>query len=443
MHILRSGTVFRAFFVFMITITVLFPIGVPAAAEEQPVPLQPLIDAAAPGDTLILEQRSYSGPAVIDKPLKILGNDGKIVNRSAQPALSLTAGQTQLDGFTVLQLHRDPLVPAIHITSPGSSLSSLSIKTYGAGIYLREADDITLDSNTIVGSQKSGSTRGNALDLLDSSNITITGNSIARLQDGVYVEGGNSFTVQDNDVSWSRYGFHFMFTKNLDLSRNRSMSNVTGAMIMSVREAEITDNRFEEQNSSVNAQGLLLYDVSASYVARNSIQGNRVGIFVQQSSDNQLLSNEISSNFIGIQMLNAEGNMLRQNLFSANVVPAQAIDSSDNAADQNYWDSAQVLDLDGSGLSDLPYIVNPFFLQITRSTPQLQLLFHSPGLPLLEQLFPVDQERGLSDASPLLKPPELPADANSPEAHKGVLPASLILLGITLISIFNFRGKAQ
>ncbi|MFI2857211.1 nitrous oxide reductase family maturation protein NosD [Paenibacillus sp. JSM ZJ436] len=438
MQFLRPGTVLRAFLLLTVMAAVLLPLGMSADAEESPVPLQPLLDQAQPGEILTLEPTTYSGPAVIDKPLTLQGKDVKIVNETSEPVLTLLSSGINLEGMNLVHLHRDPAIPAVLLQQISESrLSGLTIKTLGAGVNLRQAKDITLRDMTILGSQQPGSSRGNAMDLLDSSGITITGSDIQRMQDGIYVEGGSSLSLVDNEVSGSRYGFHLMFTKDLELLDNRGFGNITGAMVMSVRQASIQNNRFEKQSQNVNAQGLLLFEVYDSTIAGNIAEGNRVGFYIQGSENNRLLSNELRSNFIGIQMLSSADNVLHNNTLTANVVAAQAVDSSGNTSDGNYWDSAPTLDVDGSGFSGLPYSVNPFFLQISGPVPPFQLLFQSPGMPVLEQLFQSGAETWLRDAAPLLEPP---ASRNAEgEAETGVLLLSLLLLGVGSATILKFR----
>ena len=442
----RRRTVIRAFFMLAVFPAVFHgPLGT-AQASEVSVPLQPIIDRTASGEVLTLDDgKSYSGPAVIDKPLTLVAKKGKIVNDSDQPALTVKSDNVTVEGLTIVQMYRNAAVPAVLVESSNNRLEALTVKSLGTGIQLRQADDNILKDNAIAGGKLTGQNpstvlRGNGIDLYESSRNTITGNSVDLMQDGIYIEGGQSSVVSDNKTFRSRYGFHFMFTEELLFSGNQGTKNVTGAMVMGVTGAAIRDNRFEKQNSNVNSQGLLLYDVKQSEVDGNAVQGNRVGLFVQQSEGNLLSRNEITGNFIGLQMLDSSDNRLQANSFVSNVVPAQSVNSSGNHADGNYWDGAQVLDLDGDGSSDLPYEINPFFLRITGSVPAFQLLFHSPGMPVLEQLFHTDTKEWLKDKSPLLEPQQSGSSADQSADYK-IAAVSGLLLAASLCSIFLCRGK--
>ncbi|WP_054958088.1 right-handed parallel beta-helix repeat-containing protein [Paenibacillus dakarensis] len=438
-------TVLRAFFIITVLLLALPRLPGTARAEEpEPIPLQPIIDQAAPQGVLKLEETSYSGPVIIDKPLTLISDRGKIVNDSSSPALTISAEGVTVKGLTIVQLHRDASIPAVLVKSDDNKLQQLTIKTLGSGIQLRKADGNLLQDHVIVGGKMTGQNpstvlRGNGIDLYESNRNTISGNRIDLMQDGIYVEGGSSSTVRDNLVIRSRYGYHFMFTKKLLLEGNEGVSNITGAMIMSVSAAEVLGNTFEKQSSNVNSQGLLLYDVQQSLVEDNTVKGNRVGLFVQLSGDNQLSGNDIAGNFIGLQLLDSKENLITGNTFQANVVPAQSVGSSGNTADRNYWDSASVLDEDGDGFSDLPYEVNPFFLQVTGAVPAFQLLFDSPGMPVLEELFHTHTGDWLKDTSPLLQPAGTAPENKDGAADGSIAAVSAFLLSLGLLSIIHFR----
>ncbi|SMF66074.1 nitrous oxidase accessory protein [Paenibacillus uliginis N3/975] len=429
----------------LVLITAILPLIGTARAKEEVIALQPLIDKTPRGKVLHLGSGTYSGPVTIDKPLTLKMENGKIVNESEQPALTLKSGGITLDGLTVVHSYQNAAVPAVLVGSSGNKLHSLTVETLGSGIHLRAAHNNVLTDNIIVGEKMRNRDpatvlRGNGIDLFESDDNTIRGNTIDLMQDGIYVESGKSLIVQENKVSRSRYGFHFMFTEDLLLSSNNGLMNVTGAMVMSVSNAKIRNNHFRKQNSNVHSQGLLLYDVNQSIIERNEVQGNRVGLFIQQSRDNQLTHNQVTSNFIGLQMLDSNDNRLSANTFLSNVVPAQSVNSPDNNVDGNYWDDAQVLDLIGSGFSDLPYEINPFFLKVTGTVPAFQLLFHSPGLPFLEELFHTGTEDWLKDMSPLLKPVEAPARDGITANYK-IAALSVLLLAISLYSIYRYGGS--
>jgi nitrous oxidase accessory protein len=125
------------------------------------------------------------------------------------------------------------------------------------------------------------------------------------------------------------------------------------------------------------------------------------------------------------------------------VIQAQAVAEAGNIIEHNFWDDFGGLDLQGDGISDLPYRSNSFFLSLTDETPAYQLFFGAPGMLFLEGLFGSGTREDLVDQAPLMKPR---AAAETAEPVAGDRWAS-ILCGALLLAasglIFIKGGKTQ
>lgn len=379
--------------------------------------VQTLIDAAKPGETLELPAGTYRGPLVVDKPLHIRGmGTARIVNDASEPAVVIHADRVTLEGVEI-DHNSQTGEAAILIEADETTLSRVAIRTRSHGIQLREADRGIIEHSQIawLGAEADRdrevplSQKGNGIDLFDSHRSRIAGNEISGMNDGIYLESSHDALVEDNKVERSRYGIHCMYTNGTKVIGNEGRFNVTGAMIMGVQDAEVTDNVFRMQSENVNSQGILLFDVQTSRIYRNVVEGNRVGLYIEQSLRNELTDNDVLRNFIGIQLLESEGNRFANNRFIANVIEAEATESMDNRLTGNYWDSFRGIDLDRDGMSDIPYAINPFFQQLVDRKPAFQLFFQSPGIRFLESLFVADQSVWAADSSPLMR---LPAEAD-------------------------------
>ncbi|GIP40437.1 NosD protein [Paenibacillus sp. J31TS4] len=439
----------RAGLALLLALPLALTLSPPVEAEAGPVPLQPLLDRAAAGSTVTLPAGSYAGPAVIAKPLTLrMEPGGELLHDGEEPAITLQADGIVLEGLTVTDRQTDPEIPAVLVASSGNKLRSLTIHTSAGGVYLRQADRNELTGIRIDGPAFPGrgnpvfSQRGNGIDLFESHRNTIAGSRIERMHDGIYVESSDANRLERNEVNRSRYGYHFMFAEGAALTDNTGAYNVTGAMLMGVQDGEVLRNRFAKQTENVNSQGLLLFDVKRTVVKDNRVEGNRVGFYVEQTEETEMTGNEVARNFIGLQLLDSTRNTLSGNAFVSNVIQAQATGSPDNRSDGNYWDNAQGLDRTGSGVSDLSYEVNPFFLNLTKSVPAFQVLFQSPGMPFLEQLFRSGTDEWLKDNAPLMKPPtavsaEAPGNAREP----AVFWTGMLLLAVSFISIYQWGVK--
>ncbi|MBB6673603.1 right-handed parallel beta-helix repeat-containing protein [Cohnella nanjingensis] len=414
------------------------------SGAEEAAPLQPLIDDTPAGGTLVLvSDRAYAGPAVIDKTLAIR-SDGEalVINHSDKPALSLQADGIRLQDLFVKDGQIDPKKPAILVQSDHNRLERLRIETQAGGIYLREAHDNAILNSRIEGARggasEAYSRRGNGIDLMNANRNRIEGNTLVHVHDGVYVESSNETRVQGNHAVDSRYGYHFMFSGKPELRNNTGSGNVTGGMIMGVEGAVVEGNRFDKQNENVNSQGILLFDVRRSMIGHNRVEGNRVGIYMENATENALTDNEIVRNFIGMQMIRSHANTLRNSAFVANVNQAQSVDSQDNVLEGNYWDDFQGLDTDGDGFSEMTYEIDPFFLQLTKDTDAYQVFFQAPGLPFLAQMFRADTTNWLKDRRPLLASSFVPDGHVDEDGRILMLFAGAALLLSTLFIIYRW-----
>jgi nitrous oxidase accessory protein len=333
--------------------------------------------------------------------------------------------------------------PAIQVKADQVILENLTIQTSGYGIVVRDADRGILQNNTIKWFKPEADMpkqKGNGIDLYNSHDTQIKNNKITGLRDAIYLEKSRNAWVQKNKLSHTRYGIHCMYIDGSSVIDNEGEYNITGAMVMGVKNVVVSGNSFRKQSQNVHSQGILLYDVQSSSITQNVVEGNRVGIYMEQSSKNLLSNNAVLRNFIGIQLLNSNHNQFRSNEFIANVIEAEATDSEKNEMTGNYWDSFQGLDLNDDGTSDIPYAINPFYQRLVSQTPAYQLFFQSPGMTFLSDMFTNGRDHWSKDPSPLMKSEIY--HISSVESKKGsddVLIIGLFLL-CCAISIIIYLG---
>lgn len=373
--------------------------------------LQELVDRALPGDTIQLEPGIYEGPLTISKGIILKAARAgtvTLLNRSQEPALKIEADEVLVAGLHIV----DEAVkesPSVLVMSGGVRLEGLLIRTGSDGIVMRNADEGEVSGTTIEwgAADVRMADKGNGIDLYNSHRVRLNGNAIRDVHDGIYLENSDDTTVIGNRIERSRYGVHCMYTRGTSIRDNEGLLNVTGAMVMAVRDVDISTNTFMKQNENVNSQGILLYDAHDTLVADNTVEGNRVGLYVELSTGNRIESNAISYNFIGIQLLESSDNWVSNNRFQGNVADAQARSSEDNDLNGNYWDTFRGIDADGDGRSDIGYAINPFFQSLTGKRPAFQLFFQSPGMMFLEGLYQSERQSWTKDKAPLMAPPYL------------------------------------
>lgn len=408
--------------------------------------LQQIIDAAPEGTSITLPAGTYEGSILIDKSIEITtAGQVTVQNLMNVPAVSVLADKAVLKGLDIIQ-KSDKEYPAVMVAGDHIRVENVRIQTSGYGIMLREAHrNEILDSEIKWVRQKKGvrvklSDKSNGIDLLNSDENRIIGNKISRLNDGIYIENSNSTWIENNEIDNSRYGVHCMYTERTVIQNNVGSLNMTGAMVMIGNDVKITNNRFYKQSESAISQGLLLYDVQDSHVQGNTLEGNRIGVYMEMSKNNEIYDNAVIQNFVGIQLLTSEGNRFYNNQFVSNVIEAEATDSKNNSITGNYWDSFQGIDLDGDGISNTPYEINPFFQVLTAETQAYQLFFQSPGMQFLESMFNTDRASWSKDDAPLMQPMVVGSDISNKSktrSNTGLIISGTMLclsLGVVLIA---------
>lgn len=411
-----------------------------SADQANPVKLQQLVDDAKSGDLVKLPPGQYEGPVVIKKKIRLVAEgEALLINRSSKPALRIQADDVQVTGLHVVQESSAEQSAAVLVSASGAKLDGLRIQTRAYGIMLRDANRNDIQRTRIDWVDEPGrppakmSEKRNGIDLFNSHDNRIRSNEVSGMNDGIYLESSHRSTVENNRIEHSRYGVHCMYTEGTMVRGNIGAYNVTGAMVMGVKDAEVSGNTFFKQSENVNSQGLLLFDVQTSRIHGNQVEGNRVGLYIEQSQNNELYDNNVLRNFVGIQLLESDGNRFTNNNFIGNVIEAEATDSVNNTLKGNFWDSFRGIDLEGDGLSDIQYGLNPFFQRLTAAVPAFQLFFQSPGMSFLENMFTSDQTEWASDQAPLMHPASNSQAASGNAGSGATLAVSLMLF---LISIF-------
>ena len=392
--------------------------------------LQEQINETPSGEMLIVQSGTYEGPIEITKPIDLVAEDGAvIVYNGTEKAVSISGQDVSVSNLSVKA--SDQAAAAIQLTGDGHKLVDLKIVAGTTAIFMDQASHVLVEGTDIVGQSKK-----HAIELNESDDNVFEANTVARVEDGFYVENSNRNTFLNNEISEAHYGFHIMYSEGIVLTDNQVEESFTGAMVMGASGGTIKDNVFSDNNKNVNAQGLLLYDSTGVNVTGNDLVNNRIGLFIEQASANEVRGNLFLSNYIAIRFLEAEGNVIEGNDFFLNLNEAQAIESSRNSVNENYWDSAIKADVNNDGYSELAFEADPYFLSLTDEVPEYQLFFQSPGMLILQKMLKSTSGELLMDTNPLMKPKAIDAARSEGSAWQmGAIATVMFGLSATLFLI--------
>ncbi|HEY8549579.1 MAG TPA: NosD domain-containing protein [Vicinamibacterales bacterium] len=414
-----------------------------AKAADAPAPdrgpwLRERIAAASPGELIEIPQGEYLGPFTIDKPLHLRGRGRAVLRGDGRThVVAIRAPRVTIDGLELggsgMDLARDHA--AIHITGDDAVIRGNRIVDSLHGVYVRKANRVRVEGNTIVGRAETlelvdpstrlpspgegelcavtlnQNRRGNGLHFWNSTGHVIVNNVISGTRDGVYFSFVDNAEVRGNRISGVRYGLHYMYSDGNRFEDNVFQDNAAGAALMFSKEIVLRHNAFLASRNH-RAYGLLLQSVDDTQVIENRIVGNTIGLFVEGSHGNRFLGNRIAGNHVGVHISeSSDANAFSRNSFSANLHPVEATAAPGSNAWAidgvgNLWEGAMRLDFDGNGIADLPHRELDLFGAMRRPFPVIGLLAGSPGERLLRFVHAragLPGLPGVTDPAPLIR----------------------------------------
>lgn len=167
-------------------------------------------------------------------------------------------------------------------------------------------------------------------------------------------------------------------------------------------------HNYFENNWGDAAYGILLKEISDSYIHGNYFTNNTSGIYMEGANRLQMEKNVFSNNGWGIKIqASCSDVVLQYNNFKGNTFDIGTNGSLVlNTFTHNYWDKYEGYDLDKDGIGDVPYRPVSLYAMIIEKNPPAIFLFRSLVASLLdktEKIMPVFIPENLKDEKPLMK----------------------------------------
>jgi nitrous oxidase accessory protein len=167
-----------------------------------------------------------------------------------------------------------------------------------------------------------------------------------------------------------------------------------------------------ERNWGASSYGILLKDISNSYIRNNRFIKNTMGIHMEGSSRIEISRNIFEANgwAIKVQASCDDNNFLQNNFYGNSFDVATNGMRMLNKFSKNYWDKYEGYDMNRDGTGDIPYHPVSMYSMIVEQNPNSLMLLRSFVVTLLdkaEKAIPSLVPENLIDDKPMMKPNKL------------------------------------
>ncbi len=372
------------------------------------------IKIAQDGDTILVKKGTYLEFNIkIDKQLTLIGLDYPIIDGQEKGyLLDITADSVTIKGFELNNVGRSYTkdYSAIHTYKTNNfRIEDNIFNNPFFAIHIEKSKNGVILKNKINGNAINEHNSGNGIHIWHSSKIDVLENEITNMRDGIYLEFVKYSRIIGNESRNNlRYGLHFMFSNDDKYEDNLFEDNGAGVAVMFSKYIFMRNNTFRLNWGSAS-YGLLLKEIYDADIIDNKFEQNTIAVNAEGSNRVVFENNVFENNGWAIRFLGAcYGNKLIKNDFKGNAFDISYNGKiNGNLFDKNYWSEYAGYDLDRDGIGDVPYRPVKLFSYVVNRTPETIVLLRSLFVEIInfsEKVSPVFTPDNLKDHHPLMKP---------------------------------------
>lgn len=358
--------------------------------------LQELIDATEEGQTLLLKPGTYAGPAKVDKPMIIDGQDQATIDGGGKGTVILL----DTDGATLKNLHitnsgesHNDIDAGVQVRGKFNVIKDNRFDNVLFGVDLQQSSNNIIKRNKITSKPFELGQKGDSIRLWYSFDNKILDNDTYAVRDMVVWYSANN-TIARNTGRDSRYSLHFMYSKANQVEDNSYYNNTVGIFLMYSDSIKVIRNKIAHAAGATGV-GIGFKETSDLTIEGNTVLYCATGLYIdvspyQPETTNQFSDNVIGYNGIGVRFLNDwTGNLFHHNQFVDNLT--QVVVSGGGTANRNewagnFWSDYEGFDLDGNGVGDQAYGLYTYADRLWLDRPYAQFFKGSPMLEVLDFL---------------------------------------------------------
>lgn len=408
------------------------------SAQAHAESLQKQIDKTPSGGTLKLFDRVYREQATIRKPITIVGGE-KTLLKAGYDKTVLTIENTK--DVTLKNLNFSRSQSAIDVKKSSQiHIENLKMVYMFSGVNIRNSSDVHVKNFKMRGIDGQYADKGTGIAAYDSKRINISDSDITEVLDAYYLERVTGSRIINNIATFSRYGLHYMYGKDIYATGNTLENNVTGIMLMIAKNALLEKNKIQYQ-SDWNSSGFTLYNAENIVTKNNELIGNRTAISSQNMKKSTILDNTFLTNQTAVEFTGSyKENKVEHNDFLGNIVNIRSDGTASNIVG-NYYDDYSGFDIEDDGIGDSKYVALQSFGQWMVREPAYQYYIESPSVVLLNQM---DQQTNKTETSQLVDEKPRMKSITEFETDRPMKIWLIILGGILFIgSLYGWRRSVK
>jgi len=267
--------------------------------------IQQAVEAAEPGEDLLIKEGTYKENLKIDKDLTLRGQ-GKVRvegSKKGWPVILIGPSAAKvavincvLRGASakICQDREKGLCPS-GLSAVGQSqvvLRNSAVKENGLdGIWLKDSARITIETSEVKENERYG------VWLLNSTEATIKNSSILNNKNGLTLAGSSSLEMYDGSLGSNRHGASLFGSAQLTMEDSRVGKNEkTGLRSYNDAAVNLIDNAIVDNRG----QGITLWDTTSASLKGNLLEGNEIGLANYSSGEIKFQNNTIVDNLIDL-----------------------------------------------------------------------------------------------------------------------------------------------
>jgi nitrous oxidase accessory protein len=414
--------------------------------------LQAILDRAADGDEVHLAAGTYRSSLRIEHRVTLAGDIGAIVVGSGHGnVITVSAPGAVVRGLEVrgsgLSLETMDSGIFVEQSATGAVVEGNHIEGNLFGVYLHGAPDAVARHNVIVGLRQARMGQiGNGITVWNAPGGKVIDNDFQFGRDGIFAISSRNNVISGNRFRNLRFGVHFMYTNDTEITNNSSNGNIIGYALMFSNRLVVRDNvsdhdrdrgiLFNAANGSENTGNTVIGGLQPAerWATSNNrapeegvpqpdagtsapLKGDRLGpekcVFIYNTNKSRFENNwfegcEIGVHFTaGSERNDITGNAFVNNASQVKYVGTRHLDWSKNGRG-NYWSGNPAFDLNGDGIADTAYRPNDLVDRVLWTAPAAKVLINSPAVQVIrwaQAQFPALLPGGVVDSHPLMSPP--------------------------------------